>query len=128
MAVAAAGCTDAGRPLVILHNQCPGCQFSANASGGFYARGRIDTQAAQGYLFAPLVRNVAVGGENDAQRLALVEGADIELEIAEGFTVTGSPDLSYPVRFSGAIEPDGGLTSCLQLFTRQFMVDHLAPT
>src|SRR5678816_3490634 len=116
-AAAVTGCTtNGGRPLVILNNLAPdeGCTFSTTGES-FVTRGRIDTQAASGYLFSPLVRNTAVSVEDDpGARLASIEGADIELSVQEGFFGDSGPpdgfadDAGFTKLFSGAIEPDGG--------------------
>jgi len=131
LAAAVAGCTDSGRALVILHNVAPGegCTLSASEGGEFIARGRIDTQADTGYVFNPLVQNnaIAKGATEEAQRLALVEGADIDLSFMDGFTPSGSPDLTPTAYFSGAIDANGGITVfSFYLFDKQFMNESFA--
>ncbi len=134
LAVAASGCTEGGRPLVILQNLAPeeGCQFPAQAGADRITRGRIDVQAEGGYVFGALVQNNAVGlSDNPGARLAAIEGADVELTLQEGFTPAGDPsaDLSFTTNFGGAIEPDGGLASFgFIILTKQFMDTYLAPS
>ncbi len=133
LAAAASGCTEGGRPLVILQNLAPeeGCQFPAQAGADRITRGRIDVQAEGGYLFAPLVQNNAIGlADNPGARLALIEGADVELTLQEGFTPAADPgdELSFTSFFSGAIEPDGGLASfAFIVLTKQFMETYIEP-
>ena len=133
LAMSASGCTEGGRPLVILQNVAPeeGCQFPAQEGADRIVRGRIDVQAEEGYLFAPLVQNNAVGlADNPGARLAAIEGADVELTLQEGFTPAGDPadELSFTAYFSGAIQPDGGLASfAFIVLTKQFMETFIEP-
>lgn len=98
-ALLASACTDAGTTLIVLQNQVPGegCTVSADRSNQFFPRGRIDAAAEDGYLFTPLVQNVAEATQNDNQRILFVEGADITL--------------------SGEFEADGSLTEFSQAFS-----------
>lgn len=98
-ALLSAACTDAGTTLIVLQNQEPGdgCTVSADRGSTFIPRGHIDARAEDGYLFTPLVQNVAEGTGNDSQRILFVEGADISL--------------------SGDFDADSGLTSFSQSFS-----------
>jgi hypothetical protein len=136
-ALAATGCTtEGGRPLVVLENLQPaeGCTFSTSGDT-FITIGRIDTQATSGYQFTPLVRNTAVSVADDpGARLALVQGADVELSVPQDFFGDAGPpdgfadDASFTKLFSGAIEPDGGETYfSFIVMDKQFMDDYLAP-
>ena len=98
-ALLSAACTEAGTTLIVLQNQAPdvGCVVSADRSSLFIPRGRIDAEADEGYLFTPLVQNVAESTGNDSQRILFVEGADITL--------------------SGDFQADAGLTAFSQAFS-----------
>jgi hypothetical protein len=104
----ASACTDAGNTLIVLQNQVPGdgCTVSADRSAEFIPRGRIDAAAEDGYLFTPLVQNVATATENDNQRILFVEGADVTL--------------------SGDFEADDSLTSFSQAFSGSLLPGDLA--
>lgn len=112
-------CTDAGEPLIILQNQVPeeGCVVPVTETNGFRPRGIIDVQSASGYLFTPLVQNNAVTLEaNPNTRIASVQGATVKLTLQEGSGVdvaspTVAPLIDFTKRFSGSIQPDGGLSS-----------------
>lgn len=110
-------CTDADNPLIILHNQVPdeGCIVPVNETGGFFSRGLIDTQAASGYIFTPLVQNNALPIDgNPNARIASVQGATVKISLQEGTGIDLTSDAVAPLvnftkRFSGTIQPDGGL-------------------
>src|SRR5690349_13970882 len=104
----ASACTDAGNTLIVLQNQVPGngCTVSADRSSDFIPRGRIDAAAEDGYLFTPLVQNVAESTGQDNQRILFVEGADVTL--------------------SGDFEADGSLTSFSQAFSGSLLPGDLA--
>jgi hypothetical protein len=130
-----AACTDGGRPLVIRNNLAPeeGCTFTVNSTAGAITRGRIDTQAADGYLFAALVENDAESGTgSDSQRRALIEGADVELSfpanVEEMFADNEdfADDRAFTQFFSGVVEPDGGKSYfTFVILPKQFMTNYL---
>jgi hypothetical protein len=112
----AVGCTDAGRPLIILQNQVPNadCVVTATASASSRTAGVFDvlsnstTVRRPGYLLFPLVQNLAARAQNDASlRLAAVRGMDVELEAQPG---VGVPPRAFTIRFSGVI-PAGALAA-----------------
>ncbi len=130
-----AGCTNAGSPIFILQNQVPdeGCVISSSTSADFNPRGRIDVNAGAGYLFTPVVENVADQGDG-AQGVVFVEGADIELTLEKGLLDAAVYDeavsknlIKFSKRFSGAIQPDGGTTSfAFTVIPDQLMTDYVA--
>ena len=103
-ALGAAACTDAGTTLIVLQNQLPGegCTVSADRGSEFVPRGRIDAAAEDGYLFTPLVQNVAEPTQNDSQRILFVEGADIDLS---GDFEADASLTSFSQSFSGSLGP-----------------------
>ncbi len=121
LATAAGGCTDAGRPLFILQNQIPdtSCEVNSSANSSFRSSGIIDVNAPGGYVFFPLVQNVAEAPNtaDDSAKVVLIRGADVELSFQSGFLdgVSGDPisvidanrQLTRP--FSGNVQPNGGL-------------------
>jgi hypothetical protein len=113
LSIVGTACTDAGSPILIMQNQVPGadCVVPSGLGGEYNPRGRIDTNASAGYLLTPLVQNVAnTEGVEEHLRMAFIEGADIDLSVQEGGpAVTAS--LSFSKRFSGTIQPNGGLSS-----------------
>jgi hypothetical protein len=114
MILPGAGCTDADQPIIILQNQVPdeGCIIPVGTGSGFRPRGIIDTQSAAGYLFTPLVQNNAVSiSGNPNARLATIQGAEVGLTLQDPSVTVAEGDLSFTKRFSGTIQPDGGLTS-----------------
>ena len=111
-------CTDAGRPLVIIQNQVPddGCIVPSSASANFRGVGTADVNSPGGYLFFPLVQNVADGNKNDlSERVAQMRGADVTVEFQNGVLPEVLPelierDLKLTHPFSGTINPDGDTT------------------
>lgn len=109
-----AGCTDADQPVIILQNQVPdeGCVIPIGTGSGFRPRGIIDTQSGAGYLFTPLAQNNALSIDgNPNARLATIQGAEVALTLQDPAVAVAEGDLSFTKRFSGTIQPDGGLTS-----------------
>ena len=100
----ASACTDAGTTLIVLQNQVPGegCTVSADRANDFIPRGRIDAAAEDGYLFTPLVQNVAERTQNDSQRILFVEGADVTLS---GDFEADSSLTEFSQAFSGSLLP-----------------------
>ena len=104
-------CTDAGRSLIILQNQVPdaNCVVPSSQGNTFRGVGFLDVNSPAGYLFTPLVQNVAEGVADDPSgRLVLMRGADVELEFQDGFPAPDHPDVQLTHRFSGSINPNGG--------------------
>ena len=139
----ASACTDADTPIFIMQNQVPdvGCLPPASLGSTFLPRGRIDTNAGDGYRFTPLVQNIATSGDTAAQHVAFIEGADIELSFQSGFfsaeEVAARDEATqalyslltrFSKRFSGAIQPNGGLTSFVfTIIPEQLLTDFAAP-
>ncbi len=126
LAVVSSACTDGGAVLVILQNQVPddSCTVSGNAGNLFRSRGFVDVSSPGGYLFTPVVQNVAIGDRDDpSEHLVTIQGGDVEIVFPEGFTGTeGIPDTAFNTLFSGAIHPDGGTTSFgFVVLTRNFL-------
>jgi hypothetical protein len=135
LAMALTACTDGGRPLVIRNNLAPaedGCTFTTNNSA--ITRGQIDVQADDGYLFAALVENDAEAGtDNESARRALIQGADVELTLQEGFEPAGDPaqfeeDAAFTEYFSGVVEPNGAVGYfTFIVLPKKFMEDYIEP-
>lgn len=126
LAVVSSACTDAGAVLIILQNQVPddGCTISGGAGTLFRSRGIIDVNSPGGYLFTPVVQNVAVGNRDDpSEHLVMVQGGDVEILFPEGFSGTENiPDTLFTTPFSGPISPDGSTTSFgFEVLTRNFL-------
>jgi hypothetical protein len=122
-ALLSAACTDAGTTLIVLQNQEPGdgCTVSADRGAAFIPRGHIDARAEDGYLFTPLVQNVAEATSNDSQRILFVEGADVDL--SGDFTADGSLT-SFSQAFSGSLLP-GDLASFAFIIIPEQLVTQL---
>ncbi|RMH43039.1 MAG: hypothetical protein D6689_06305, partial [Deltaproteobacteria bacterium] len=112
LCLALAGCTDAGRTLVIVQNQVPlsGCTVSAAENAEFRAVGTVDLNTQGGYLFFPLVKNLGESiKDKPSARVVSVRGADVSLSFPDGVDASGLTEpLDTTVRFSGTIMPDGG--------------------
>src|SRR5687768_6206163 len=121
-ALLSAACTDAGTTLIILQNQAPdeGCEVSADRTSTFIPRGHIDAQAGDGYLFTPLVQNVAQSTGNDSQRILFVEGADIDL--SGDFSADGSLT-SFSQAFSGSLLPGDFASFAFIIVPEQLVMD-----
>ncbi len=128
-----AGCVDAGESLRILRNQAPteGCTVSPS-SVEFLPSGVIDVAANNGYLFTPIVENRATASE-PGQRLAFVDGADVNLKFTEGFydagriTSLADEGLSrFHQPFSGSIDAGGSSTFLFEVITWPMLQD-MAP-
>ncbi len=115
LVVFSSACTDGGSVLVILQNQVPdgNCTISGSPGNLFRSRGVMDVNSRGGYLFTPVVQNVAIGDRSDpSEHLVTIQGGDIEVVFPEGFTGTeGIPDTKFTTLFSGAISPDGSTTA-----------------
>jgi hypothetical protein len=129
-----AGCTAAGTPIFILQNQVPaeGCVPPTDL-GSFNPRGRIDTAASGGYVFTPVVQNVAEA--DGVQGLVFVEGADVDLTLQSGFIDEAAVEdddtfralTHFSKRFSGTIQPGEGLTSFVfTILPRELLADYMA--
>ena len=144
VAIVATSCTDAGSPLIIMQNQVPGdgCEVSSSLGDAYNPRGRIDTNAGAGYLFTPLVQNVATVESGNAHlRAVFVEGADIDISIQSGFltdeALAALDDATrarldsltkFSKRFSGVVEASGGMTSfAFTVIPLELMEEFLAP-
>ena len=108
--VGALGCTESGDSLIILQNQVAGegCVISASSSNTFVGRGLIDSNSSIGYVFNPLVQNLATAGGGSATRIAFIEGYEVEISFP-GDSVTGvSSELTgFSSLVSGSITPGG---------------------
>lgn len=108
-------CTEGGATLVIVQNQVPeeGCSVSTDL-GTFRARGLIDVNSDQGYLFTPAVQSVLneANSETGTQRIVFVEGAEVSLTLPEG---TGVGATTFTQRFSGSIFPQGISTFAFEI-------------
>lgn len=111
--------SDQDTVIVILQNNSPtdGCQSNVDPSGPFIARGTIDTNSSNGYMLSPIVQNTASTTNSTTSQLYLLEGADITLTPQSGFFSDGelaqldmASQLSFSQRFSGVVQPDGGIT------------------
>ena len=106
----APGCTDAGTSMLIVQNQVPqdGCVVPSSQTSDFRSRGRIDVNAAGGYLFTPLVNSLVTETANgQGTRVIAVEGANVDLTFEPGFDASGfdSSLTSFSEAFSGSIFP-----------------------
>lgn len=110
-----AGCVadNAESPVLIMYNY--GSSYERDSAGSgvdSITRGLVDTQWGAGYAMYPVVRNFAETSKSvdELQRIAFIEGADIRLELDDGFSVDSSlTGFSIPV--SAVVEPDGGTTT-----------------
>ncbi|MCG8421130.1 MAG: hypothetical protein MJE77_24685 [Proteobacteria bacterium] len=121
------GCTSDGSSVIIWYNQAPlvtgdtSCMTEPNFMHPGLSRGRIDTNADSGYLFTPLVQNIAsTDGDplGQGQRRAEIQGANMRLEFADGlFSADDLTSLqernlvNFSQPFSFSVGPDGGLAS-----------------
>lgn len=126
LAVLSPACTDGGSVLVILQNQVPdgNCTISGSPGNLFRSRGIIDVNSPRGYLFTPVIQNVAIGVRDDpSEHLVTIQGGDVEVVFPEGFSGTeGIPDTLFTTLFSGSINPDGGTTAFgFEVLTRNFL-------
>jgi hypothetical protein len=128
LGIGLSACTNADGAIFILQNQVAGtgCTISATL-GSFQPRGTIDVQATQGYLFNPLVQNNASSSTTN-NRVALIEGAEVELSLPSAPELDGidSSLLKFTQRFSGSIQPGGGLTSFSFVIISKDLLDLLA--
>jgi len=130
LAVLASACTDAGRPLVIIQNQVPeaGCVVPGSANNDYRGIGFVDVNSPGGYLFFPLVQNVATGARNDISRhVVSLRGADVSLEFQEGVLGATIPenisrDLKLTHLTSGTVGPDGDTTGLAFVIITQSML------
>jgi hypothetical protein len=115
---ALSACTDAGQTLLILRDSVPleGCVVNAGETGDFISAGRIDTQAAYGYIFTPVVKNLAtnkIGQNEQGTNIAFIEGAEVNIEFRDPnfFSAEETEALgglaAYTVLFGGTITPSG---------------------
>lgn len=112
-AIGLSGCVDAGATLQILRNQAPeeGCSVSSSATGDFLARGRIESDANEGYLFTPLIENRAEKS-GMAERVVFINGANVDLKFTGDFfsesEISGFKDeglARFKHSLSGSIAP-----------------------
>ena len=127
------GCVDAGSSIQILRNQAPdeGCVVPTSETALFYSRGVIDVAATRGYLFTPLIKNLAVTSAT-ADRTAFVEGANVDLVFATD--LYSEAELSslkeqglsfFRQSFSGNIDPGGVASFAFEIIPKG-MLDSLA--
>ena len=111
-------CADGGDTIQILRNQLPqaGCVVPDSDTGTFLPRGRIESTAADGYLFTPLVENRAVQNAA-AERTVFVNGANVDLKFSGDLFSDGEIKAfndagltRFKQSFSGSIRA-GGLAS-----------------
>lgn len=107
--------SDEDTVILILQNNSPTetCEANVDPSGPFIARGVADTTSVNGYMISPIVQNSASSIDTTANKLFLMEGADIDLTPQGGFfsdAELAQLELSFSQRFSGVIQPDGGIT------------------
>ena len=130
-----AACTSADGALLILQNQEAAEQCLVTADlGAFVSRGRIDTNAEEGYSFNPLVQNSAsTETNNDGEtlnRVAIIEGAEVKLTLQEGLFDTNdrmTALTNFTARFSGAIQPDGAFSAFTFTVIPKDLLDLMAP-
>jgi hypothetical protein len=113
----AAGCTtEAGESMIILQNQVPGAECVVPSTRGtFLGHGRIDVQAAEGYIFTPLVTSLVIPDmTKQSPRIVAVRGADVDLTFpGDFFSSDEEADLRdsrltrFSTAFSGSIDPGG---------------------
>ncbi len=116
-AIGLSACVDAGATIQVLRNQQPedGCSVPASKASTFLPRGRIEATADAGYLFTPLVENVAVSSDQ-AARTVFVDGANIDLVFTGGhfseaeIAALGDELTHFRQSFSGSI-PAGTVAS-----------------
>lgn len=130
LGLSSTACTDSDGAIFILQNQVPeaGCVIPSDITSPFLPRGRIDVQSSTGYLFNPLVQNNATVVET-ANRIALVEGAEVDITLPSATELEGidSSLTSFTSRFSGAIQPGGGLTSFSFEIMSKDLLDAIKP-
>ena len=132
--VFAMGCTEGGKSILILQNTIPGdgCELSTSLAK-FRSSGIIDVQSNTGYLFSPVIQNVAVEEQTPVHfRIAVIEGANVELSFEEGLLDAGqlaniSQFVNFSVRFSGVIQPNGGNTTFQFEILPKPVLDAIAP-
>ncbi len=138
--VALAACVDnnADSGMVILRNVAPeeGCVVATD-SDVFQSSGKIQVDAAFGYVFTPLVRNdmTTVEGQNPTNKTIFLESADVTIDFfdTELFTEAELTQLETDglTRFrtptSGSIEPNGGLVTIQSVIVPTELLDVIAP-
>ena len=117
-ALGLSACVDGGDTIQVLRNQLPqaGCLVPDSATATFMPRGRIESSAAGGYLFTPLIENRAVPNAA-ADRNVFVDGANVDLKFSDDLfseaeikAFNDSGLARFKQSFSGSI-PAGGLAS-----------------
>ncbi len=135
------GCTaDGAESLLILRNQVPeavaegGCSVPTTPTPTFRSSGLIDVRSFNGYLFTPLVQNVAEETDNSSRRI-FASGANVDISFEGANPPTPSAGLENSVSFraplSGSVGA-GGLTAfAFEIITRELLadlVDDVTPT
>jgi len=127
------GCVDAGDPVVILRNLAPGedCVTVPEQTADFISRGIIDVTnvgTSSGYLFTPLIQNLAVASENRSS-LFFVSGANVDLGFLDGlFDATeiaqfkAEGNSRFVQEFSGSVEPGGLGTFVFEIIPRGMLM------
>ncbi len=123
--------SDDDTTILILQNQVPTseCLPQTDPAEPFIARGRVDTNTPNGYVFSPIVQNTASTTDTTVSQLYQFQGADIDLTPQGGFfddaeiaALNMSNSLSFSQRFSGIIMPDGGVTFMVfEIMSRAFL-------
>ncbi len=133
---AIAGCkVDTGDTTVlVLHNQAPqlGCVLTSDMTSGFLAAGTLDLYNARinqiqritrGYFLTPLAENLAVADTTNLQQVGaktfVAQGAHVDitfnntdvLSAADQDQLASQGLTHFDARFSGAIQPNGGLST-----------------
>ncbi len=111
-----AACVETGTdaPMRILNNIAPAdsCVISPDATL-FRDGGRIDTDAARGYLFTPVVINdiTLASGDVESQRRIYITGARVHIEFYDQSFANLAVDedlLTFQVPVGGSLAPGGG--------------------
>jgi len=111
------GCVGGGdETVVILQNNAPeeGCVISASVSDSYIGNGRIEVASPSGYLLTPVAKNDATGETEDTNRIAFVDGIQVDLEFPADEALEaeyeGSPLTRFEIGYSAIINP-GATTS-----------------
>lgn len=122
----ALGCTDAGTSMIIVQNQVPGdgCVIS-DSLGSNFPSGIIDVAADRGYIFNPLVENLAAvpAATANGTRQIEIQGYEVDIEFVDD--ALNSTDFgaltSFSRRLSGRIFPGGRAGLSMEVVPKELL-------
>jgi hypothetical protein len=125
-------CTDAGRVLFIVQNNVPepqpvGCTIQGSLNSQFRQSGAVDLTNSSFYQLTPVMMNLAarVSGD-DSKRVAIVQGAEVSIEVPAGSNIDLGANSQRTLRFTGAVFPDGGTTGFAIELLSEAMLEAIA--